>query len=58
MGGAAAHFALQAGYASLWSAPLRPPGGRQINRSRRMRQETLNIVDEIKQAIALLRRHL
>jgi hypothetical protein len=58
MGGAVAHFALQASHASLWSAPLRPPGGRQIDRSRRMRQEIQTFVDEIKQAIGLLRRHL
>jgi hypothetical protein len=58
MGGRAAHFALQVCDASLWSAPLRSPGGRQINRSRRMRQEIQTFVDEIKQAIGLLRRHL
>jgi hypothetical protein len=35
----------------------RPAASHRIE-ARRMRQETQNIVDEIKQAIALLRRHL
>lgn len=71
-----AHFALQAGGGSLWSAPIQqlpcivwnlPVSGRaRFDRWREdrtknefvMRAETQNLVDEIKQAISLLRRHL
>jgi hypothetical protein len=53
-----AHFcihALHAGTASLWSAPIHP-----LNRKfyPAMRAETEKLVDEIKQGITLLRRHL
>jgi hypothetical protein len=55
---AAAHFALQAGTAYLCSAPLQPAIGTDRINPHEMRNEIQNIVDEIKQAISLLRRHL
>ncbi|WP_210212997.1 hypothetical protein, partial [Mesorhizobium sp. M1E.F.Ca.ET.041.01.1.1] len=53
-----AHFALQAAVPCLCIAPI--PDKKQNNRTepKTMRAETLNIVDEIRQAITLLRRHL
>ena len=53
-----AHFALQAAVPCLCIAPT--AGKKQNNRTepKTMRAETLNIVDEIRQAITLLRRHL
>ena len=57
---AAAHFALQAAASSLWSAPIQRAFRGRTNKKKldTMRAETQNIVDEIKQAISLLRRHL
>jgi hypothetical protein len=47
--------ALQAGAASLCSAPIQTSDRKHIPA---MRAETEKLVDEIKQAISLLRRHL
>ncbi|ODT07978.1 MAG: hypothetical protein ABS58_04860 [Mesorhizobium sp. SCN 65-20] len=57
---AAAHFTLQAAASSLWSAPIQQAfrGRNSKKKLDIMRAETQNIVDEIKQAISLLRRHL
>jgi Spy/CpxP family protein refolding chaperone len=53
-----AHFALQAEVASLWSAPPEPAPPTSPKHRQKMRQEIQTLVDEIKQAITLLRRHL
>ena len=54
---AAAHFALQAGTTYLCSAPL-AIGVKAGFIQTKMRNEIQNLVDEIRQAISLLRRHL
>jgi hypothetical protein len=53
-------FALKSDFAhrfdALWSAPIRGPARQE--KTRAMRAETEKLVDEIRQAIGLLRRHL
>ncbi|ESY72784.1 hypothetical protein X743_14580 [Mesorhizobium sp. LNHC252B00] len=53
---APAHFALQPAAASLCIAPT--DFSKHRTEQPAMRAETQNIVDEIRQAITLLRRHL
>ena len=53
-----AHFALQAAAPSLCIAPIQPTTSTTGQNQPAMRAETQNIVDEIRQAITLLRRHL
>jgi hypothetical protein len=51
-------FPLHAGAASLCSAPANDPAIQFRKKKPAMRAETENLVDEIKQGITLLRRHL